>query len=294
MEEFETISSPSKARQAASQAKDWAYVMNWLNHKYANSPNRVPNFERNEDTLKVLLNLAAANDTADEEEALIHRVREETIGLLKAEEIESPNLKLDLLEDIQAALSDESSNLLQDLAETVVLLGVPTGDVGNRDRSLLNMTRAEFDATEQLRKLEELQKYLEKELATLHMRLEELKDEHNYETPPDLPAKTSEWLRGKRTVEAKAKEYQRRITAGRSASDREGTKIEDLMAEEERVVKISENVKRLQKKVETFHGLPSNILDAKLEYQKLESELRSLIQQRDNLFEGLVDRGKSQ
>ncbi|KMU76271.1 hypothetical protein CISG_01006 [Coccidioides immitis RMSCC 3703] len=267
MEEFETISSPSKARQAASQAKDWAYVMNWLNHKYANSPNRVPNFERNEDTLKVLLNLAAANDTADEEEALIHRVREETIGLLKAEEIESPNLKLDLLEDIQAALSDESSNLLQDLAETVVLLATKTG---------------------------RRQKYLEKELATLHMRLEELKDEHNYETPPDLPAKTSEWLRGKRTVEAKAKEYQRRITAGRSASDREGTKIEDLMAEEERVVKISENVKRLQKKVETFHGLPSNILDAKLEYQKLESELRSLIQQRDNLFEGLVDRGKSQ
>ncbi|EEP80611.1 predicted protein [Uncinocarpus reesii 1704] len=289
MEGFEAILSPSKARQAASQAKDWAYVTNWLNRKY--SPNRVPNFERNDDTLKALLNIAAANDTADEEEALIHRAREETIGLLKATEAErSPDPTLALLEDIEDELDDKSNKLLQDMAETAVLLGIPTGDLANLDRSILNLTREEFNATEQLQKLETLQLYLKREIATLHEQLEELKDDRKYETPPDLPAKTSEWVRNKKTVDAKAKEYQSRIMAWAKLPEIGKPRIEDLMIEEEGVVRIREKVKSLENTVSTFHGLPSNIVDAKSEYQKLENELHALIRQRDQLFEGLVGR----
>ncbi|WEW60609.1 hypothetical protein PRK78_006096 [Emydomyces testavorans] len=293
MDDLDAILSPSKARQAASQAKDWAYVMNWLNRKYANSPNPRPKFEMNEDTLKVLLNIAAANDTADEEEALVHRAREETIDLLKAEETEPLDPKVGILEDIQEDLDDKSAKLLQDLAETSVLLGVSTADVGNLDRSLLDVGREEFDTTGQLRKLEMLQRYLERELALLRMQLEELKGDTQYETPADLPAKTSEWLRNKKVAEAKGKEYQSRFTAGGRSMEIQGPKIDELMVEEEGVVRMRERVKSLESKIKAFHGLPPSIPEARLEYTKLEKELRSLVQQRDTMFAGLISRGRS-
>ena len=57
--------SPSKARQQRALAQDWAHVDAWLSARYGG---RIPSFERNEDTLKELLTLVAANEKADEEE----------------------------------------------------------------------------------------------------------------------------------------------------------------------------------------------------------------------------------
>ena len=62
------IFSPSVARAAASAAKDWSYIDSWLLSKYAPLPAhiKVPSFERDPDTLKALLALAAANEAADD------------------------------------------------------------------------------------------------------------------------------------------------------------------------------------------------------------------------------------
>lgn len=289
MDDLNTISSPSKARQAASQAKDWAYVTNWLKRKYTNSPNPIPNFERNEDTLRVLLNFAAANDTADDEEASMHRAREETVRLMKRQEKELHDPKISLLEGIQAEIDDKSASLLQDLAETAMILGVPTANVGDLDRSLIDLSREEFETVEQLQKSETLQKYLENELSTLHMHLEEFKDDQKYETPTDLPAKTSEWLRSKRIAEAKAEEYHKRIVTGRSL-DTDGPKIDDLILEEEEIVRFRDEVRSLEGKIRTFHGLSSNAPGAISEFRKLERELSSLLQERDKLSEVLVEK----
>ena len=86
------IFSPSVARAAASTAKDWSYVDDWLRRKYAASSSSssassisggakatakrsswttVPQFERNPETLKALLALAAANEAADETRVLL-------------------------------------------------------------------------------------------------------------------------------------------------------------------------------------------------------------------------------
>ncbi len=66
------IFSPSVARLAASTAKDWNYVDSWLSSKlHGRTP---PPFERNPDTLKALLALAALNEAADEERDLLARV----------------------------------------------------------------------------------------------------------------------------------------------------------------------------------------------------------------------------
>lgn len=69
--------SPSKARQQRAQAQDWAQIDNWLSYKYAGRS--VPSFERNEETLKVLRELALANERADEERAVYERLEREAL-----------------------------------------------------------------------------------------------------------------------------------------------------------------------------------------------------------------------
>ncbi|KAL1844102.1 hypothetical protein VTJ49DRAFT_4954 [Mycothermus thermophilus] len=78
------IFSPSVARAAASTAKDWSFVDAWLQRKF---PGRgPPPFERNQDTLRVLLALASANEAADEERALLARLESATLDQLRARE----------------------------------------------------------------------------------------------------------------------------------------------------------------------------------------------------------------
>ena len=84
------IFSPSVARAAASTAKDWSFVDDWLHRKYAASSasgggggktaakrsswTTVPQFERNPETLKALLALAAANEASRWEYAHAYRL----------------------------------------------------------------------------------------------------------------------------------------------------------------------------------------------------------------------------
>lgn len=65
----EVVFSPSKARRQLAEAKDWQYIDTWLSAKYENQ--QMPPFERNSDTLKALLALAARNEAADEEAHLL-------------------------------------------------------------------------------------------------------------------------------------------------------------------------------------------------------------------------------
>lgn len=278
--------SPSKARQAAIQAKDWAYINSWLVRQYA--PNPVPPFERNEDTLKTLLALAAANDSADEEAALFHRAREEALQGLKAREKAEPPQKKEILDEIEDYLDEKGAKSLDDLAETTVALGtLGTEDVAH---AIIELTTEEFDAAEQIRRVEDLQNYLEKELDTLRKQLEELRNNEAYETPPDILAQTAEWNRGTKMLGAKAGEYQSRVGSLERTVNTRGPTIQELMEEEQGVLRLKETVSTLEGRLKAFHCLPSDVDGAKLEYKRLERELNQLIRQRDRMFEGLVDR----
>ncbi|KAL2009806.1 hypothetical protein VTN00DRAFT_5613 [Thermoascus crustaceus] len=282
------IMSPSKARQAAIQAKDWAYINSWLARQY--SPNPVPSFERNEDTLKTLLALAAANDSADEEAALLHRAREEVVRGFKAREKAEEPQKVELLEDLEAGLDDKGAKALDDLAEMAVTLGTLGTDTGDLGHAIIELTKEEFDAAEQVRKVEALQNYLEKELAALRKQLDELKTSKEYEVPPNLPAQTAEWSRGTKLLAVKVGEYKDRTASLERNANTKGPTIEELMMEEENVVRIKETVKTLEGRIRMFHGLPPDVQAARAEYKKLERELQQLTRQRDKMFEGLMER----
>jgi HAUS augmin-like complex subunit 1 len=77
--------SPSKAKQQKAQAQDWQHVDTWLSSKYQGRS--VPQYERNEDTLKALLALVSANEKADEEREMLWNVQKEALSELQAQKV---------------------------------------------------------------------------------------------------------------------------------------------------------------------------------------------------------------
>jgi HAUS augmin-like complex subunit 1 len=281
--------SPAKARQAAIQAKDWACINSWLSRKY--SPNSVPPFERNEDTLKTLLAIAAANDAADEEAALVHRAREEVIQALKErDEAEHPRKK-EILENIEAHLEATGEKNVNDLAETTTVLGSSSTDTIELAHAIMELTRDEFDAANQVQKVESLQNYLTKEMDSLQKEVTVLLADSAYTAPAELSSQTMEWVRSAKMLGAKVNEYRDRIASLQRSVSTDGSTIPDLVAEEEKVIEIQESVHHLEKSIKAFCDLPPNLEDAKKEYNRLERELGNLTQERDELLEKAVSRG---
>lgn len=279
--------SPAKARQQAIQAKDWAYVNSWLTRQYGRKP--VPHFERNEDTLRTLLALAAANDSADEEATLLHRARERGVRNFHAQEETEDKSKEELLDEVEFCLDESGARDLDDLAETKVALGALTTDTIDLSQSVIELTQEEFDAQDQLSHVEMLRGYLEKELATSKQRLEKLKSDKTYEIPSDLPSRTAEWVRGTKLLAAKIGEYHDRI-ASLERNKLGGPTIKELEQEEENVIRFKETVMMLEGRVRAFHDLPKNVEGARSQYKQLERELGQLTQQRDSMFGSLVGR----
>ncbi|PYH87622.1 hypothetical protein BO71DRAFT_175591 [Aspergillus ellipticus CBS 707.79] len=279
--------SPAKARQAAIQAKDWAYVNAWLGRHYA--PNPVPTFERNEDTLRTLLALAAANDAADEEAMVLHQAREEAVQEFKAREETEEKQRTDILDGLEMSLDDNGMRSLDDLAQTTAVLGTLGTDTKDLGQAIIELTKEEFSIQEQLSKVQMLHDYLEKELETIREQLMDLKTNEAFETPANLPALTAEWTRGTKLLNAKVAEYQDKIVS-LQRNQAKGPTLEEVMAEEESVAQMLESVRTLQERVTMFHDLPKNIPGARSRYKELEQELDRLTLQRDGMFEKLAHR----
>lgn len=282
--------SPTKARQAAIQAKDWAYVNSWLGRKY--SPHNVPPFERNDETLRTLLAIAAANDAADEEASLVNRAREEVVRALKQrEEAEDPR-KRDVLEDIEAQLDSQGEDSLHDLAETIVLLGDSSTDTEDLVHAIIELTRDEFELANQVQKVEALQTYLDKEMSQVRTEIETLTTHPAYEIPPDLASQTVEWTRSAKLLGAKVNEYRDRISSLQRSVSIDGPTIEEVAQEEDNVLRLKETVRALESRIKSYRDLPPDLEDAKNEYNRLEKELNRLTRERDQLFENAIARKK--
>ncbi|KAL3461386.1 hypothetical protein BJX64DRAFT_260964 [Aspergillus heterothallicus] len=280
------LASPTKARQAAIQAKDWAYVNSWLSRQYAPKP--IPKFERNDDTLRTLLALAAANEAADEEAALLHRAREQAIEGFKEREKTEEKRKVELLDEVEHYLDDHGARDLEDMAETAAVLGALGSDAKDVGQSIIDLTREEFEMQEQIRRVDNIHDYLENELVALYEQLKELKSNLAFETPTNLPARTAEWTRSTKLLSAKVNEYQDRTTSLQRAKSK-GVTLEDVILEEGRVRSMLESVKSLEARIRRFHDLPKDLSGARAKYRELESEHNQLTQQRDAMFENLLE-----
>jgi HAUS augmin-like complex subunit 1 len=278
------IFSPSVARQQLAQAKDWNYVDSWLSTKFnGKSP---PPFERNPDTLKALLALAAQNEAADEEADLLSTTEAKARQSIQSKHEPEANTKI--LNSIENHLTPEGATSLDVLSSLSVELGQSLVDIEKIGRRIIDLQVAVYDLEQTSDRVSILESHLSAELESINVLIGELESDI-YQPPPELTKQTMEYQRKARALASKLPEMRDRAA---SASMKGGPRItiQDVKEEEESFKELMIAVKELEVEAKSFHGLPQDTDLARLQLESLRVELRELTQQRDSMFEGLVER----
>ncbi|KAL2194558.1 hypothetical protein P885DRAFT_63037 [Corynascus similis CBS 632.67] len=172
------IFSPSVARAAASAAKDWSYVDNWLQRKF---PGRgPPPFERNPDTLRALLALASANEAADEERALIARLEAETLDQLRAHSEQQSHVQEEdaaaatttlesareaILTALESSLPREGQTALTALAALALQTDIPLPTPADLGTELISLSASAATLEQTASRIHALTAHIEREAA---------------------------------------------------------------------------------------------------------------------------------
>ena len=276
------IFSPSVARQQLAAAKDWNYVDSWLSAKFQGKT--PPPFERNNETLKALLALAAINESADEERDLLAKVELKALQDLQAKEQADPNTEL--IRSIEESLTREGRTSIQALSHASIILKEPIPDIEKLGRSIIDLQVNSFDLEQTSDRISILEAHLNLELQKINILIRDLQSEA-YQPPSDLSKQTIDYQRKAKALASKLPELRHRISA---SAGRSNITVQDVKAEEEKFKALMVVVKDLETQVKTYHGLPQDIDLARLELERLRVELRDLILERDRMFEGLVER----
>ncbi|OCL05157.1 hypothetical protein AOQ84DRAFT_433158 [Glonium stellatum] len=295
--------SPSKARQQRAQAQDWAHIESWLSYKYAGKT--IPNFERNQETLKALRALATANERADEERALIARVEREALKeleeqrqLTSADKADIPSSDAQILDAISSHLTPEAQRNLTVLATTSVALDTPDTDPETLAHALIHHTTTAATLSTQLDSLHTLQTYLHSHLASLRTDLTALHSP-TFSPPTSLPRQTTDWTRQTKHLRTKLREYEDRLASlspppppslattlsgiGRGARPPDPGSAAGIA----QLVELEEALEGLRARVEELEAQKEG---ARREVRRLEGEVERARRRRDGLFEGLVER----
>jgi HAUS augmin-like complex subunit 1 len=279
--------SPSKAAQQRAQAQEWHHVDTWLSTKYQGRS--VPAFERNEDTLRALLALSAANEKADEEREMLWGVQKEALAELKiAQEADSKSSTLTKLSKALGAQGDAS---LDALASVTTALNAPDPSLYSLASTLSTQTQTSQTLAQQLQYLTQLQRALETELLSLRSQLQELRSPA-FQPPLSLQRQTLDWNRNTKQLRTKLSEYSDRVANISSSSSGPSTsEVNQLVRREAAVAELRNTIALLRAKVDAYRGLPKDRDAAIQEVKAVEEVLGGLQRKLDSLFEGLVEKG---
>ena len=285
------IFSPSVARIAASDARDWSYVDSWLASKF--SDRSVPPFERTPDTLKALLALATLNESADEERQLVSRAENDALGQIHCFQGESAgdddNLKEKLLEALEDELSPEGQVALNSIASMAVRAGIAFPEPADLGNKLLGLHKS-VQETEQMReRVEILQHYVESDMDRLNGFLRSL-DSDDYKPPLELAKQNLEMQRKVKMLSAQLPELQDRVANVASSVGQPHITIDVIAREEREYLALLSQKKHLDQQMAAFAGLPSDPDLAREELDSLRQQLHGATSHRDAVFEGLVER----
>jgi HAUS augmin-like complex subunit 1 len=281
-----SLISPTKARRDAAQAKDWAYVSSWLTKKY--HPRQVPRFERNTDTLKALLELAAVNEAADCEVELLQQAEKEELREYEEAQKGERGPCREIVDALEDGLDEGGTHALRVLAEASVLLGTLSTDPVVIGERIIELSHDKFEMEEQLRRIGDLQSQLERDMATMKSSIENIHSQIDEAAQEDILQRTAQLNRETKQFTAKIGEYNERI-AGLERYKITSPSIPEVKEQEQRVKKLQARVKAFERQIADFHGLPPDLEAARGEYKRAQIELHELTRRRDELFEGMVD-----
>ncbi|KAH6653712.1 hypothetical protein BKA67DRAFT_257097 [Truncatella angustata] len=299
------IFSPSIARAAASTAKDWAYVDAWLKTKFPGQ--KVPPFERNVDTLKALLTLAAHNESADEERHQLARIEASALQEVKAAEAEAvkrrqayqssggeANLSAesvadDVLQAVESRLPKDGSAALDAMADMAIELGVAYPTPEELACNFVELQARSFELEQMTGRVALLQKYLDRESAAAETFLREIQGEE-HQLPIDLDKRNLELQRLVQTMSLQLPELRKQVLSLETSVSLPKTTVEDVRQDEEGYLELLAKKKDLDAQLQAFAGLPPDIEAARQELEHLRTELRTATHRRDAGWEGLVER----
>jgi HAUS augmin-like complex subunit 1 len=278
------IFSPSVARQQLAAAKDWNYIDSWLSTKFGG---KTPPFERNNDTLKTLLAVAALNESADEERELISRVELNALHDFQTKEEADPNTKL--VEFLGASLTREGQTSLEAMSTISETLNQPpVVSIENLGRSIIDLQVSLNGLDQASDRISILEKHLDTALDRINDLVEDLQSD-SYQAPPDVMKQIIDYQRKTKVLAGKLPELKDRV-ASLVASMGTSITVMDVKVEEDRFRAMMATVKDLEAQVRSYHGLPQDTDLARLELEGVRVELRDLTRERDSMFEGLVER----
>ncbi|KAL1846508.1 hypothetical protein Daus18300_014234 [Diaporthe australafricana] len=299
------IFSPSVARLAASAAKDWDYVDSWLASRY--NGRTPPRFERNPDTLKVFLALAALNETADENRRLVSQVEATALeGITAARDAnhanrgagheaeQGPTTDLASFKDafyaaIEDTLTREGKTALDAMASSAGHLGMAFPEPARLARALLDLQTRVFDLEKAVARVGTLQRLAESESARLSELLTDVRGDE-YRPPSDMARQNLDLQRKIKAIAKKLPEMQDKVASLARTVGVPDPTIQQVKEEEDKYLEILDLRRRLDQQVNEFEGLPADVDRARQQLDRLREELRSITQRRDAVFEGLVER----
>lgn len=285
----QAIFSPTAARLAATAQTDWNQVDSWLTSRLGPC---IPAFERNPETLRVLLALVNANEAADEERDLVASVEREALDEIVAFEaskaVDGADITLEavreaVLVQLEDGLTKEGRTALDALAKTALELGMSDPDPEIVGRRLVELQGEIFGLDTAISRVEVLGRHIEAECGRLHQLLAELEGEE-YRPAPDLARNNLDIQRRLR-----AAGDVKRVGAGRKGPEVSVT-AEEVREMEEELLELLKERSDLDGRVRAFQGLPPDTDAARGELEKLRDELRDMTRRRDAVFEGLVER----
>lgn len=277
--------SPSKARAAQAQAKDWASVDAWLTKRYPSK--RLPPFERNEETLQALLELAALNDSADEQRGLVDRIEKSSLQAMSRRRIAESEGNSEILKSLLDRLIGYDN--LDGLAEMMVSLNCPDAYVSTMARAITDLTAQNFDAERQATHVEAQVLAIKSDQAKASAQLKDLKRD-DFEPRSNLTELTAEWTRNTKQLRAKIGEYDDRL-AGQRAAQQPTVKLEEVAALAEELSIQQQRLAELNSHLRAYQSVPSDAQAARAVLEKARAELRTQFHERDRLFERMIDVG---
>jgi HAUS augmin-like complex subunit 1 len=249
----------------------------------------VPAFERNEDTLRALLALSAANEKADEERDMLWGVEKEALAELKA--TKEADSKSSTLSTLSNALDVHGHASLDALASVSTALDAPDPSIYSLASTFSTHTQTSQILAQQLLYLSQLQRALENELLSLRSRLQELRSPA-FQPPLSLQRQTLDWSRNTRQLRGKLSEYSDRLASmSASSSASAGSDVNQLVKREGVVSELEDTIGLLTAKLDAYKGLPRDRDVAIKEVKALEDDVAKLRRKLDSLYEGLVEKG---
>src|SRR5271156_3589009 len=184
------IFSPSIARQQLATAKDWNYIDGWLNTKF--NGKSAPPFERNNDTLKALLALAALNETADEDCELLSKVEAKSLQELQRKD--AADHDGEILNAIEDRLTREGHASLDALSAAGVALKQPFAETERLAHKAVDLKVTSFNLEQASDRVAILHRHLSTELEHITVLVEELQGD-TYRPSSELPKQTLDYQR---------------------------------------------------------------------------------------------------